>query len=225
MKFRLSLAVSLACGLAAALTVATSTTFAEDALAPPAVGSVTGKVLFDGGKAPKGIEIKDTIVFLEGKSLEPAKRAKRDPAKGEADAVMDQVDITYDPHVLPVLAGDVVEFRNSDQILHNVHGTPRRHDEFNRATSANTSFRLQLTKPEIFHIGCDIHSQMSAWVLVLRTPFHARAGKRGTYAIKDIPPGTYKLVAWHEKYGKREISKELVIEAGKAASVQIDLQK
>ena len=162
----------------------------------PATGSLTGRVTFDGGKAPAGVVVSDAVVYLVGEGLVEAA-----PDAPAAPAVLDQKDITFVPHVLPLVAGAEVEIRNSDAIMHNVNANGRENRPFNRSQLAGMKLRIKIPFPEIVPVKCDVHSQMSAYIAVVPNRFYAQPAADGSYTIANVPAGTYELVGWHEKYG------------------------
>lgn len=184
-------------------------------------GTVSGRVLFQGGETPKGVVVSDVVVYLEGDGL----------TSDEADAnertvaapVLNQRDLTFEPHVLPVVAGTKVRVRNEDAVLHNVHSASGVTNAFNRASLPGKTTRVTFKSPEVIPVLCDIHSQMLAYILVLPNPFFTKAEKDATYTISGVPPGKYKLVAWHEKYGT--VTGEVEVEEGGTAQVDVDFQK
>ena len=111
---------------------------------------------------------------------------------------LDQVNLTFTPHVVPVIVGTTVAFPNSDEIRHNVFspGPPR----FDLGTypQKTTKFHLFDT-PGVWTLLCNVHAEMSAYVVVTETPYFARTDKDGRFVLKDVPPGTYTLKVWHEK--------------------------
>lgn len=113
--------------------------------------------------------------------------------------VITQRDAVFRPHVLPVVAGTAVEWPNKDEIFHNVF-----------SMSETKAFDLGLYKdPEVkkvtfdrtgrVDVFCSIHSRMSCVVLVLPNPWFAAVKKDGSYRIENVPAGTYKVRAWHER--------------------------
>jgi plastocyanin len=111
---------------------------------------------------------------------------------------LDQVNLTFVPHVLPVLAGTNVEFPNSDEIRHNVFspGPPR----FDLGTYPQKQTKYHLfDKAGLWTMLCNVHAEMSAYVIVTETPYFATTGKDGKFVLKDVPPGKYTLKVWHEK--------------------------
>jgi plastocyanin len=113
-------------------------------------------------------------------------------------AVMDQRNETFVPHVLTVTTGTTVDFRNSDHIYHNVFSLSKtaRFDLGRYAIGRSKPVRFD--RPGIVRVFCEIHSHMSAFILVFGHPFFAMTESDGRYRIDNIPPGTYSLVAWNE---------------------------
>jgi hypothetical protein len=110
-----------------------------------------------------------------------------------------QKSAVFYPHVLPVMVGTTVEWPNEDEIYHNVFSVSDakpfdlglyKHPEVKRVT---------FDKPGRVDIFCSIHSTMNCIILVLENPWFASTDASGAYAIRDIPPGTYRLRAWHER--------------------------
>lgn len=122
-------------------------------------------------------------------------------------ALLDQKGCQYIPHVSAVQVGQTVEIRNSDPTLHNVHAMPAVNRQFNEGqpvqgmTSPKKFDQVEM-KP--FRIKCDVHGWMKSYMAVLPHPFHGVSQMNGTFNIGNLPPGTYTLVAWHEKYGQQE---------------------
>lgn len=106
----------------------------------------------------------------------------------------------FTPHVLPVLVGTEVEWPNNDSIYHNV---------FSDSDLARFDLGLYKGNPKdkrwrFQHAGrvdvfCSIHENMHCIVLVMPNPYFATTDAGGHYSITNVPPGTYKLKAWHER--------------------------
>jgi hypothetical protein len=112
--------------------------------------------------------------------------------------VLDQVNLTFVPHVLPVMVGTTVAFPNRDEVRHNVFspGPPR----FDLGTYPQNTTRHRLfDKAGVWTMLCNVHAEMSAYVVVTETPYFARTDKDGKFVLKDVPPGKYTLKVWHEK--------------------------
>ena len=130
--------------------------------------------------------------------------------------VLDQINLTFVPHVLPVLLGTTVAFPNSDEIRHNVFspGPPR----FNLGTYPQKTTKYHLfDKPGVWTMLCNVHAEMSAYVVVTETPYFARTGKDGKFVLNNVPPGKYILKIWHEKAKPSAVG----IEVGEGALTSI----
>ena len=117
--------------------------------------------------------------------------------------VLDQNGCQYKPHVMGIMVGQTYRILNSDGVLHNIHTLPKINTSFNKGMpptlkEATTVFN----KPEdVFHIKCDVHPWMSAYIAVFTHPFFSATGTDGKFTISGLPPGTYEVTAWHEKLG------------------------
>lgn len=159
-------------------------------------GEIKGKV--------KAIGVKNSanaVVHIEripGKKFDPPKEA----------ALMDQKNLVFIPHVLPVVAGTTVKYLNSDDVLHNVFTPDRCAEKFNLGTWPKGQARLYtFQNPGCVSVMlCNVHPEMEAYILVLETPYYAVSAKDGSYAIKDVPPGSYTLKIWHEKLKGESVS-------------------
>ena len=116
---------------------------------------------------------------------------------------LDQHGCLYKPHVMGIMVGQTYKILNSDGVLHNIHTLPKVNPAFNKGMpptlkEATTVFN----KPEeVFHIKCDVHPWMSAYMAVFTHPFFAATGTDGKFTIPNLPPGTYEITAWHERLG------------------------
>ena len=117
--------------------------------------------------------------------------------------VIDQTGCLYDPHVVAVMVGQPLRFRNSDQEAHNVHGRPKTVDAWNFLMSRpGSTHDVTFDKPEVgIPVGCDIHPWMRAYVSVFSDPYFAVTPADGTVTLKGVPPGDYVVAAWHESLG------------------------
>jgi plastocyanin len=112
--------------------------------------------------------------------------------------VMDQVGQTFGPAILLVRTGQPVEFRNSDDTLHNVHvnNEETRADAFNVAIPTGTSYNFTFPTDGFYHVGCDIHPAMAAEILASSTPYAMLAEANGRFAFEDVAPGAYRLTVY-----------------------------
>jgi plastocyanin len=109
------------------------------------------------------------------------------------------------PRVVGVMAGQPLEIRNSDNLLHNVKAVPTENRGFNRSQPTSAVVLTHtFTTPEIMvPLECNVHSWMKGFAGVTSHPFHAVSGEDGSFTIGNLPPGTYTLEAWHEQLGTR----------------------
>ena len=194
---RLSLALLLALGLFAA---------------PPAVGApVEGTVTIDG--APGA----GAVVYLEGSREAPR------PAEPPS-VVIDQRNLNFAPRVLPIVRGTVVRFHNSDDVLHNVFSPSATVGKFNLGTYGHGEERaVTMNEPGEVLVLCNIHMEMEARVLVLRDPYFATVGADGRYRIADVPPGSYRVRVWRERWRGDERSVEITEPAESTTAVAVDV--
>ena len=157
------------------------------------------------GKAPSAAGAVAIVV------LEP--RTPREfPAQTEVP-VMDQVGETFGPELLLVRTGQPVEFRNSDDTLHNVHVMHEDTHEpaFNVAIPTGSSYTHTFTRDGFYHVGCDIHPAMAASVFAASSPFSAIAGADGGFAFTDVPAGAWRIVV---VAGQRRLQKDVEVGQG-----------
>ncbi|MGR3176264.1 MAG: carboxypeptidase regulatory-like domain-containing protein [Candidatus Scalindua sp.] len=138
--------------------------------------------------------------------------------------IVDQMNLVFIPHVIAVQKGTTVDFPNNDQVRHNVFSPPDCCNQFNLGT-----YDVGASKPVTFDKSCEVpllcnvHAEMSAFVVVFDNPYFAVTAKDGSYKINNVPPGTYKLKTWHEKLRSEE--KEVKVEGGKTVEVAFELKK
>lgn len=121
----------------------------------------------------------------------------------ETPVMIDQRGCVYVPRVTGAQVGQTVLVRNSDELLHNVHGNSARGNAFNFSQpKAGIVQELRLKEPEIMlRIACDVHRWMTAFVGVVNHPYFGTTGVGGTFTITNVPPGSYTIQAWHELFG------------------------
>lgn len=176
-------------------------------------GSITGTVKAKGVKNSGDAVI--YIVKIPSKTF-PA-------PKGHA--MMDQKNLKFVPHVLPVLVGTTVDFLNSDDVLHNVFCPDKCADKFNLG-----SWPKGHTKSYTFNepgctatLLCNVHPEMEGYVVVVETPYFSVSSADGSYTIKDVPPGKYTLRIWHEKLKGQEVAVEVPAKGN--ATVDFEIHK
>ena len=199
-------------------------------------GTLSGRVNFD-GNPPKKKTIKmdadpvcgsshkdpvykqDFIINKEGYLknvivyLKDVKYAGKAP---ETQAVLDQNGCAYSPHVQGVMVGQDLLIKNSDATLHNIHGLPKLNPEFNFAMPKVVKEKaIKFVKAELtIKIKCDVHSWMKAYVSVFDHPYFTVTNDSGYYQIDNIPPGTYEVIAWQEKFKDKTLNAAITIGDG-----------
>ena len=117
--------------------------------------------------------------------------------------VLDQQGCQYHPHVFGIQAGQPLKIVNSDGTLHNIHALPKTNAEFNIGQPFKGMETVKkFDKAEMpVRFKCDVHKWMGAYAGVVNNPFFAVTNDQGAFEIKNLPPGTYVIEAWQEKYG------------------------
>ena len=160
-------------------------TFCAVRLSVAGAGEITGTV------KTTWRALSDAVVYIEkieGKTFAPPRQP----------AVLDQVKITFVPHVLPVLVGSTVTLPNNDVVLHNVF-SPRKDRQFDLGTYRPGSAKtIVCDRPGVIPLLCRVHHEMSGFIVVVPTPYYGVTDGKGAYRITGVPPGSYRLAAWHE---------------------------
>jgi plastocyanin len=120
--------------------------------------------------------------------------------------VLDQNGCQYKPHVMGIMVGQPYRILNNDGVLHNIHTLPKINNAFNKGMPATVKeATTTFDKPEaMFHVKCDVHPWMSAYVGVFTHPFYSVTAKDGKFTISGLDPGTYEITAWHERLGTQK---------------------
>jgi plastocyanin len=139
-----------------------------------------------------GTDRRRSVVYLD-----PAPRPAFDPAEPRR-ARMDQRNETFVPHVLAIVAGTVVDFPNSDSTYHNVFSLSKTRSFDLGRYAAGRSKPVRFDHPGIVRVFCDIHSHMSAFILVFAHRYFSVTDDEGRYRLENVPPGTYTAFAWNE---------------------------
>ena len=172
---------------------------ADPACAKKHTGPVANEMLALGSGNTMG-----NVMVWVSKGL-PAGKAWPAP---KTPVVLDQNGCQYKPHVMGIMVGQPYKILNSDGVLHNIHTLPTVNPSFNKGMPATLKEATTVfAKPEaVFHIKCDVHPWMSAYVAVFMHPFFSVTSTDGKFTISGLDAGTYEITAWHEKLGTQTAS-------------------
>jgi len=203
---------------------------ASKTLDPATAGEVTGSVKLDGA-APKmrtiimaaepactkghtGPVTSEEVVTGDGGALANVVVYVKSGLDGYSFPVpstpvkIDQQGCQYHPHVAGVQVGQTIEVVNNDQTTHNIHPIPKENREWNESQPPGAApIDKNFAREEVaIPVKCNVHPWMKAYMAVLSNPYYQVTQKDGKFNLKNLPPGTYTLVAWHELYGPSEQS-------------------
>ncbi|MBD5781964.1 hypothetical protein IEN85_20865 [Pelagicoccus sp. NFK12] len=142
-------------------------------------------------------------------------------ASGRPKASVVQRDGSFFPHITPIVAGSEIEWPNRDDIYHNVFSmSDVKPFDLGMYKSSDDAKSLVFEKTGKIDVFCAIHSQMHCVVLVLPNPWFSKSDRKGRFEIPDVPPGKYRLKAWHERLP----SKFIDIEVPAEGEIEIDIE-
>ncbi len=177
---------------------------AEDKVAPPRVeASLTGAIQI-GGKSAGGVGLVtlDPIGGKRGKKRPPRRR------------VIEQRGREFAPKMTAISVGSTIAFPNFDSLFHNVFSTSPV-TPFDLGMYRNGEAReYTFAKEGVIRVGCNLHSNMSAYIAVVASPHYTVTDGSGAFSFQHLAPGKYKLSAWNER-SKEPVVKEITIKAGK----------
>ena len=161
--------------------------------------------------------VKNAIVYL--KDVEKGKAW----TKPEKTPAIDNQKCRFTPEIQAVPVGNI-EIANSDPVLHNTHGYLGRRTVFNVALpNQGERVKRELKRPGVVEVKCDAHGWMQVWTLVADNPYYAITAEDGTFTIRDVPPGTYTLVAFQSYAGPVETP--VTVKAKDTVSLTVELKK
>ena len=178
------------------------------AAGPLIAGDIHGRVAAEGQN-----DNADAVVYVAKGSAVPV-------APPKEHAVLNQSNRVFQPHVLPILVGTTVDFLNDDPYLHNVFSPAACADKFNLGTFGKGEKKTHTFRKECFApLLCIVHPEMEAFIAVLPTPYFAVTKADGSYAIANVPDGSYTLKVWHPKLKGSE--KPVAVHGATQADFQI----
>jgi plastocyanin len=172
-------------------------------------GSISGKV---SGVSGESVVYVDTIA---GKTF---------PAPVE-HPVIDQKGLLFQPHINVVLAGTTVDFLNSDKVAHNVfwpsvmQGGKKLPGKNLGTWPTGEKRSFKFDQPGVAALLCNVHPEMTGYIVVSPTPYSAKTDKNGDYKIENVPDGQYNVVAWHE--GAKSSSKAVTVAGDTKADLTV----
>jgi plastocyanin len=177
-------------------------------------GDVKGKVAVQGLRSAESIAV--YIDTIPGKKFDPPSQ----------HVTIDQRKMTFSPRVTVVLQGTTVDFLNSDPVGHNVYWpsiSGNKKLAHNLGTWPKGEKKgFQFNDAGVASLLCNVHPEMSGYIVIVATPYFAVTDKDGAFEIKDVPPGTYTLKTWSED-GKP--TTQSITVAGASTSVDVTVKK
>jgi plastocyanin len=182
----------------AAAAIPANAASAADAASDQRAGRIVGAIA--------GPVTATTVVVLEPKT------PRTFPASPDKP-MMDQAQVMFLPELLLVRTGQPVEFHNSDDTLHNVHVT---HEEtrtpaFNVAIPTGGAYEYTFDRDGFYHVGCDIHTEMSASIFAWSSPYAQIAGADGSFLFADVPSGAWTVTVYA---GARRLTQDVTVHGG-----------
>lgn len=163
-----------------------------------------------------GGEIQNVLVMIE--SIDKGK-----PFPKEAP-VVNNYKCAFDPRVVIGFEGDELEIKNSDSILHNTHIYQDGRTLYNIALPDKDGFiKRPMKKSGLIEVKCNTHKWMTGYIYVSEHPYITVTGKDGSFTLTDVPPGKYKLRAWHAALG--EVAKGVEVSLGKSTEANFEFKK
>jgi len=160
----------------------------------------------DAPEDPLSFERSRVVVYLEG----------RRPA-ASVTAVIDQENRRFGQDTVVIPAGSKVSFPNQDPIFHNVFSLSKA-KIFDLGNYSKGETRIvTFNEPGIVFVNCHLHANMAAAIVVTPNQWYAKADRDGHFTLRDVPPGTYTVVAWHKAAGF--FRKQIEVVAGRGASL------
>jgi hypothetical protein len=205
-------------------------------------GSIEGVVEFAGANVPKDptVTLSSEVQYC-GKSLPAAKYLIKDKKIQNVVVYIEEIKAgkaipsqpitltnlkcVFDPHVAVGFKGGKIIQKNDDPIFHNIHTYLNGKTMFNIGLpEKGSSVEKPLLRPGLLEVTCDSHPWMHGFVQILESPYGTVSNAKGEFSLKDVPPGTYTISAWHEALGTVKVA-NVKVESGKASKITVEFKK
>jgi len=171
-----------------------------DTSADPVCGQKNPNLQTDDNVVKDGKLANAFVYIKDGTLADNSKLADYTFETPTSEVTLDQNGCHYVPHVLGVAVNQKLKITNSDPTQHNIHPQPKNNQEWNQ-TQPNGAPPIEkaFNRAEILiPVKCNQHPWMKSYIAVMKHPYFAVSKPDGSFEIKDVPPGTYTVVAWHE---------------------------
>jgi plastocyanin len=186
-------------------------TFTWLALATASLGAAGADTVDVKGTVRAGTKTQSTaVVWLEAPKL-PASRPQQ-------TVVLHQRNLTFLPHVLAVQTGTTVDFPNEDRVFHNVFSFKDGKPFDLGIYPVGSSKRVTFAQPGVTRLHCNIHPNMSGYIVSVDSPYYSAVDERGAFTLAAVPPGTYAYHAWVP--GRPVLKGSVVVQAGALLDVR-----
>ncbi len=200
-------------------------------------GIINGKVLvITGHSSIPERHSENTIVYLEtvnGNNYKPISQKHilldkyiahtKEKGLSAEPPIMDQWNVEFIPHALPVLKGSTIDFPNTDIVRHNVYSPepiPGERLKISLGTyDPNVIKTIRLDKAGVVPLRCNVHQEMSAFIVVLDNPYFTVTNRRGEFTIDNVPHGKFTIKTWHEKH--KSVSMEVIVKPNQTTEVEL----
>jgi plastocyanin len=157
--------------------------------------------------------LQNVIVFISAgladRTFDPPKDA----------ATIEQNGCMYQPHVIAIEVNQKLEVVNSDTTTHTIHVLPVNNPPWDKPQPPGPPIEVTFPQQEVaIPVKCDLHPWMRGYIAVFKHPYFAVTARNGSFEIKNLPPGTYTIQAWHEKLGTA--TQEVTIRASESKSLE-----
>ncbi len=157
---------------------------------------------------------RNVIISLHPLDFEP-------PLELTEDAYISQSQQTFIPNVLPIVVGSKVSFLNEDEFFHNVQSYTQKSRFSIGRRAPGISYSIKIKRTGVIDLTCDIHDHMNAKILSFDTPYFCRMNDDGTFSLKNLPDGKYRLEIFHPTCN--DMREEISIQGGKVFELKYNL--